>query len=84
MALLLEGCCSRSASAAVSMAHVTLARVSAVWGRRASGTAVGGLSSDCAGGCCIAALIGEDGKIAAYYDPAGKGEFPAKVLGDIP
>ena len=57
MALLLEGCCSRSASAAVSMAHVTLARVSAVWGRRASGTAVGGRSSDCAGGCCIAALM---------------------------
>ena len=57
MALLLEGCCSRSASAAVSMAHVTLARVSAVWGRRASGTAVGGLSSDCADGCCIAALM---------------------------
>ena len=56
MALLLEGCCSRSASAAVSMAHVTLARVSAVWGRRAS-TAVGGRSSDCAGGCCIAALM---------------------------
>ena len=57
MALLLEGCCSRSASAAVSMAHVTLARVSAVWGRRASGTAVGGRSSDCAGSCCIAALM---------------------------
>ena len=32
----------------------------------------------------IAALIGEDGLIAAYYDPAGKGEFPGKVLGDIP
>ena len=57
MALLLEGCCSRSASAAVSMAHVTLARASAVWGRRASGTAVGGRSKDCAGGCCIAALM---------------------------
>ena len=53
MALLLEGCCSRSASAAVSMAHVTLARVSAVWGRCASGAAVGGRSSD----CCIAALM---------------------------
>ena len=53
MPLLLEGCCSRSASAAVSMAHVTLARVSAVWGRCASGTAVGGRSSD----CCIAALM---------------------------
>ena len=57
MALLLEGCCSRSASAAVSMAHVTLARVSAVYGRRAGGTALGGRSSDCAVSCCIATLM---------------------------
>ena len=57
MALLLEGCCSRSASAAVSMAHVTLARVSAVYGRRAGGTALGGRSSGCAVSCCIATLI---------------------------
>ena len=28
----------------------------------------------------IAALIGPDGKIAQYHDPAGKGEFPAQVL----
>ena len=57
MALLLEGCCSRSASAAVSMAHVTLARVSAVYGRRAGGTALGGRSSGCAVSCCIATLM---------------------------
>ena len=57
MALLLEGCCSRSASAAVSMAHVTLARVSAVYGRRAGGTALGGRSSNCAVSCCIATLM---------------------------
>ena len=55
--VLLEGCCSRSASAAVSMAHVTLARVSAVCGRRAGGTALGGRSSDCAVNCCIATLM---------------------------
>ena len=62
MALLLEGCCSRSASAAVSMAHVTLARVSAVWGRCASGTAVGGRSSD----CCIAALMRAEGSYHSF------------------
>lgn len=28
----------------------------------------------------VAALIDEQGNIEAYYDPAGKGEFPAKVL----
>jgi len=56
MALLLEGCCSRSASAAVSMAHVILARVSAVRGR-AGGTAFGGGSSDCAVSCCVATLM---------------------------
>ena len=55
--VLLEGCCSRSASAAVSMAHVTFARVSAVCGRRAGGTALGGRSSDCAVSCCIATLM---------------------------
>ena len=62
MALLLEGCCSRSASAAVSMAHVTLARVSAVWGRCASGAAVGGRSSD----CCIAALMRAEGSYHSF------------------
>jgi len=48
--------CSRSASAAVSMAHVILARVSAVRGR-AGGTAFGGGSSDCAVSCCVATLM---------------------------
>ena len=28
----------------------------------------------------VAALIGADGNIAQYYNPAGKGEFPALVL----
>ena len=31
----------------------------------------------------IAAVINEKGTIAAIYDPAGKGEFPAKVLADL-
>lgn len=30
----------------------------------------------------VAALIDESGNIAKYYDPAGKGEFPAQVLAD--
>ena len=32
----------------------------------------------------VAALIGEDGKVIKYYDPAGKGEFPAEVLAELP
>ena len=31
----------------------------------------------------IAALIDEKGRIAKIYDPAGTGEFPAKVLADL-
>ena len=31
----------------------------------------------------IAALIDERGRIARIYDPAGTGEFPAKVLADL-
>ena len=31
----------------------------------------------------IALLIDEQGRIAKIYDPAGTGEFPAKVLADI-
>jgi len=31
----------------------------------------------------IAALIGEDGKILQSWDPAGKGEFPAKALAAV-
>ena len=31
----------------------------------------------------VAALITEDAKLAKYYDPAGKGEFPALVLEDV-
>lgn len=30
----------------------------------------------------VAALVDENGKVAKYYDPAGKGEFPAQVLAD--
>ena len=30
----------------------------------------------------VAALIDEAGNVAKYYDPAGKGEFPAQVLAD--
>ena len=32
----------------------------------------------------VAALIDVDGKILKYYDPAGKGEFPAEVLAELP
>ena len=32
----------------------------------------------------VAALIDGDGKILKYYDPAGKGEFPAEVLAELP
>ena len=31
----------------------------------------------------IAAVIDEAGNVAQYYDPAGKAEFPAKVLADL-
>ena len=31
----------------------------------------------------IAALIDERGRIARIYDPAGTGDFPAKVLADL-
>ena len=31
----------------------------------------------------IAVLIDEKGMVAKYYDPAGKGEFPAQVLADL-
>lgn len=31
----------------------------------------------------IAALIDEQGRISRIYDPAGTGDFPAKVLADI-
>ena len=31
----------------------------------------------------IAALIDEHGRIARIYDPAGTGDFPAKVLNDL-
>ena len=30
-----------------------------------------------------AALIGEDGTLIKFYDPAGKEEFPPKVLEDL-
>ena len=28
------------------------------------------------------ALVDENGKVVKYYDPAGRGEFPAQVLAD--
>ena len=31
----------------------------------------------------IATLIDENGLVQKYYDPAGKGEFPAKVLSEL-
>ena len=31
----------------------------------------------------VAALISENATILQYYDPAGKGEFPALVLEDV-
>ena len=31
----------------------------------------------------ITALIGEDGQIEKYYDPAGKGEHPGQVLAEL-
>ncbi len=31
----------------------------------------------------VAALIDEAGNVAKYYDPAGKGEFPAAVLAEL-
>ena len=31
----------------------------------------------------VATLIDEKGEVAKYYDPAGKGEFPAQVLADV-
>ena len=31
----------------------------------------------------VAALIGEDGNVLKWYDPAGKEEFPPKVLEDL-
>ena len=31
----------------------------------------------------VAALIDERGRVAKIYDPAGTGDFPAKVLKDV-
>ena len=35
------------------------------------------------GAARVAALIDEEGKVAQYWSPAGKGEFPAQVLATL-
>ena len=82
--VLLEGCCSRSASAAVSMAHVTFARVSAVCGRRAGGTALGGRSSDCAVSCCIATLMRSWKAVSKPLDSSALFSSPTAACASLP